>query len=130
MKKYNRWKPCWKKIGTVKRYFRSRWEANYGFYLEWLLKHGKIKKWEHEPETFWFKGIKRGVLSYLPDFRITLLNGDIEYHEIKGWMDARSKTKIKRMAKYFPKVTLVVIDSKEYRKLKLQVCKIVPGWEE
>ena len=44
--------------------------------LEWLKKNKQIKKWEHEPETFWFEGIMRGCRSYLPDFRVT------EHHTI------------------------------------------------
>ena len=94
-----------------------------------LLPIGEIKKWEHEPETFWFESIMRGCRSYLPDFRVTENNGSIVYHEVKGWMDARSKTKIKRMAKYHPDVKLIVIDSKAYNALAKQMSKSIVGWE-
>jgi len=104
----------WRTIRGIRKYYRSQWEANYARYLEWLRLKGKIEFWEHEPKTFWFEEIKRGVRSYLPDFRVTELNGDIVYHEVKGYMDSRSHTKIKRMAKYFPKVKLIVIGRKEY----------------
>ena len=123
------WKAAWREIGGVRKYYRSAWEANYARFLEWLKARGEIQRWEHEPKTFWFKGIRRGCVSYLPDFRVTKKNGDIEYYEVKGWMDARSVTKIARMAQYHPTVKLVVIDGKAYRRLAQAVGRIVPGWE-
>ena len=60
---------------------------------------GEILKWEYEPETFWFEKIKRGVRTYTPDFKVTEKDGSIIFHEVKGYMDARSKTKLKRMKK-------------------------------
>jgi hypothetical protein len=113
----------------VNCYFRSRWEANYARYLELLRQHGKITSWDHEPETFWFNGVKRGCVSYLPDFKVTMPDGSIEYHEVKGWMDAKSKTKIKRMAKYHPSVKLIVIATKEYNALKKTAAAVIGDWE-
>lgn len=123
------WKAAWNEIGGKRKFFRSRWEANYARYLEWLKQGGEIRDWEHEPKVFWFEGIRRGCVSYLPDFSVETKTGELEYHEVKGWMDARSKTKIKRMAKYFPSVKLIVIDSKFYRSLDKTLRNVVPGWE-
>ena len=123
----------WREIGGKRNYYRSQWEANYARYLEWLKQRGEILDWEHEPETFWFEGIKRGVCSYLPDFRVTEKKRDgsisIEYHEVKGWMDGRSATKIRRMAKYHPDVKLIVIDAGQYRALCRDAAALVEGWE-
>ena len=124
------WKSAWHDIGGKRNFYRSRWESSYGYYLEWLKVKKQILEWEHEPKTFWFDGIKRGVVSYLPDFRVTELNGSIVYHEVKGWMDARSKTKIRRMAKYHPTVKLIVIDSNGYKALARSASAFVPGWEK
>lgn len=124
------WKAAWREIGGVRKYYRSKWEANYARYLEWLKKGGHIKDWAHEPQVFWFDGIKRGCVSYLPDFRVVESNGAESFHEVKGWMDDRSKTKIQRMAKYHPSVTLIVVDSKAYAEIKRKVSSLVPGWEE
>jgi hypothetical protein len=124
------WKASWRVVGGKRVYFRSRWEANYARYLQWLVEQRQITGWEHEPETFWFDAVKRGCVSYLPDFRVTNPDGSIEYHEVKGWMDARSKTKIKRMKKYHPKVKLVVIDGPVYKKLHAAVRSIIGGWEQ
>lgn len=123
------WKAAWRTHGGQRCFFRSRWEANYAAYLEWLRSIGQIQSWEHEPHTFWFEGIRRGVVSYLPDFRVTNPNGSIEWHEVKGWMDARSKTTIARMAKYHPSEKLVVVAGKQYNEIKRKVSSIVPGWE-
>lgn len=123
------WGAAWREIGGYKKYYRSKWEANYARYLEWLKQKGDISDWKHEPETFWFDGIKRGCMSYLPDFKVTESNGSIAYHEVKGWMDDRSKTKIKRMAKYHPNVKLIVIDSKSYASIKKVMQPIIKDWE-
>lgn len=124
------WKAGWREIGGIPKYYRSKWEANYAHYLQWLKEKGQILAWKHEPKTFWFGEIKRGCVSYLPDFLVTELDGKEAYHEVKGWMDDRSKTKIKRMAKYYPEVKLIVIDSKGYAALRKSVQGLVPGWEE
>lgn len=111
-------------------YFRSAWEANYARYLNWLRDHKQIKDWAYEPETFEFAAIKRGARFYTPDFRLTNNDNSVEYHEIKGWMDSRSATKLKRMAKYHPKVKLVLIDKQGYTAIARTVGKLmIPNWE-
>lgn len=126
---FSRGKSGWVELGGKKIYARSGWEANYARFLQLQKDSAQISEWQHEPDTFWFDGIKRGVRSYLPDFKVTTLSGDIEYHEVKGWMDSKSKTKIKRMKKYHPTVKLVVIDASSYRKLASKVKHVVTGWE-
>lgn len=123
------WKQGWHTVGGKRCYFRSKWEVNYARYLEWLKGLGEISEWEYEPDTFWFEAIKRGTRCYTPDFKVTEANGKVAYHEIKGWMDDRSKTKLKRMAKYHPEVQLVLVDSSAYKKLARQVKNLVPDWE-
>lgn len=98
-------------------YMRSSWELKYAGYLDLLERGNQITNWEYETDTFWFEEIKRGVRSYKPDFKIFNNDGSIEYHEVKGWMDSKSITKIKRMAKYYPNVKLVIIDKQRYRQL-------------
>lgn len=119
----------WRIIGGVRRYYRSRWEANYARYLEMMRTQGQILGWEHEPEVFWFDCIKRGSNNYKPDFRVCLMDYTIEYHEVKGYMDPKSKTKIKRMAKYHPQVKLIVIDKNWFKAANKMVRYVVPGWE-
>jgi hypothetical protein len=123
------WKAGWREIGGRRIFFRSRWEANYARYLEWLRSRGEIQSWEHEPHTFWFDGIRRGCVSYLPDFRVTEAGGTIRWHEVKGWMDARSKTVLDRMAKYHPAEVIVLIREKQYEEIRRKVGAIIKGWE-
>lgn len=112
------------------RYFRSRSEANYARYLNLLQKQGKILGWEYEPHTFWFEGIKRGTRDYTPDFKLHLPNGKHEWHEVKGWMDQKSRTRLKRMAKYFPDETVVVIGMKWFAQARRNgLAAAIDGWE-
>jgi len=115
---YSRSNNGWYRINRKKYYFRSGWEVVYACYLEWLRSKKEIKRWEYEPDIFWFEKIRRGVRSYCPDFKIFNNNKSIEYHEVKGYMDSKSITKIKRMAKYYPETKLIVIAKDEYYAVK------------
>lgn len=81
-----------------------------------MKEKGLINDWEHEPKTFWFETIKRGVRSYLPDFKVHNPDGTHYWIEVKGYMDQRSRTKIKRFAKYYPDERLVVYDKEWLKK--------------
>ena len=117
------YKQFWAKIGDKEPiYFRSSWEYYYAIFLEKLLQDKKIVSWKHEPKTFWFEGIKRGIRSYLPDFCVTHLNGTEEWCEVKGYFDSKSQTKMKRMAKYYPEVNIRLVDSTWFKK-NLQAIK-------
>lgn len=105
-------KPEWRTVGGQRCYFRSKREAAYAETLEMMRRTGSIVSWEHEPGWFYFDGIRAGVTRYLPDFRVTFANGRIEYHEVKGWLDPKSVTALRRMAKYHPTVKVVLIGAK------------------
>lgn len=109
-------------------YWRSKWEANYARYLNWLQARGVIEAWSYEPTTFWFEKIKRGVRSYKPDFLICE-NGKSYFVEVKGWMDAKSMTKLKRMAKYYPEVDLRLVGKAEYEAIRRSASQLIEGWE-
>lgn len=111
------------------RYFRSMWEANWARYLNWLQHIGEIQRWAYEPRTFYFHGIKRGSRSYTPDFQVVNRDSSIEYHEVKGWMDPQSATKLKRMRKYYPQVTVILVDQAAYAAVARQLRRFIPRWE-
>lgn len=67
-------------------------------------------------------------MSYLPDFRVTTNDNSKEYHEVKGWMDAKSRVKIKRMAKYHPEIKMVIVDQDRYKQIASTVSLLIPGW--
>lgn len=123
------WKAGWREIGGVRKYYRSRWEANYARYLNWLVAKKQLNSWAHETTTFWFPQIKRGVCSYLPDFEVETLDGKTEFHEVKGYLDSKSKTKLKRMAKYHPEIKVVLISQKLYLSIEKAASALVQGWE-
>ncbi len=111
-------------------YLRSTWEANYARYLDVLLKAREIRSWEYEAETFEFNGIKRGNRFYTPDFKVVNWDGSIEYHEVKGWMDPRSATKLKRMAHFYPGIKIVLIDQKQMLSIRRTAGNLIPKWEK
>lgn len=123
------WKQGWRNIGGYDKYYRSRWEANYARYLEFLKQNGEIKNWFHEPKTFWFEDILRGCRSYLPDFLVINKDNSEEYHEVKGWMDDKSKTKLKRMDKYYPNIKIVLIQEAWFKENSAKLKPIIKGWE-
>lgn len=104
-------------------YFRSSWEANIARYYNYIG-----IKWEYEPKTFIFKDITYGSVSYTPDF---YLPEEDKWIEVKGWMDGKSKTKLKRFKKQYPEEykKLELIQQKEYNEIKRKMCNIIKNWE-
>jgi hypothetical protein len=111
-------------------YVRSIWEANYARYLNYLVSRGTIAGWTYEPKTFQFRGITRGTRDYTPDFRVDLLNGGHEWHEVKGWLDPKSKTRLKRMARYFPDEHVSLVQHEWFARARRSgLAALIPGWE-
>ena len=110
---------------------RSRWEANYARYLNWLIAHtDEVISWEFEAEHFEFTKIKKGTKFYTPDFRVHLKGDAIEYHEVKGWRHPKGETALKRMAKYFLYIKIVVVDAEWFKAVKRQgLPSMIEGWE-
>ncbi len=117
-----------KRADLGNQFFRSSWEANYARYLNWRLEQGEIAAWEFEARTFVFEGAQRGVISYTPDFKVVCQDGSCEWHEVKGWLDEKSKERLRKMAEYYPAEKLVLIDRKAYQRLERQM-RTLPHWE-
>jgi hypothetical protein len=125
---YTKVTKLWWEIEPERRFYaKSKWEYNYACFLEWSIKAELILDWKYEPDTFWFEGIKRGINNYTPDFKVTETSGAVYWVEVKGWMDDKSKTKIKRMAKYHPNVRLVLVQKKQMDSIK-KIASMLPGW--
>lgn len=119
----------WWENDTGKRYYmRSKWEFNIACYLDYLVAHKKIKDWDYEADTYWFDGVKRGTNSYKPDFKVFNNDDTFEYWEVKGQMDAKSATKLKRMQKYHPSIKVVLIRAAEYQAIG-KYSALLPGWQ-
>jgi hypothetical protein len=122
------WKQDWAEIGGKRNFYRSRWEYRYALYLDFMKKHKHILDWEHEPKTFYFEGIKRGTTNYKPDFQVLFPSGNHEWIEVKGYMDSKSVTKIKRMAKYHPEEKLRVVNGEWFKNNAPMLKKVLPSW--
>jgi len=108
--------------------FRSGWEQNYAYYLEWLKKQGQIKDWEYEPERYYFittEGNRQRAFGngYLPDFRVTNLDGTTYLIEIKG--RSQGMMKLRRMKRFYPDIKIELVDAKAYNELKRKVGKML-----
>lgn len=112
-----------KRADLNNQYFRSAWEANIARYYNFLG-----VKWEYEPKTFIFENIRRGSVSYTPDFYLV---EEDKWIEVKGWMDKKSKTKLNRFKKYYPDEykKLVLIQEKEYKEIKRKISHFIENWE-
>lgn len=136
------------------QFFRSSWEANLYRYLKHTI--GKSALIEYEPTdfTFWQFGIKKGTVSYTPDFKITYVdesgNKTYEWIEVKGgFLKSQDKTKIRRFQKYYPdeakhlRAVTPGLNSKTalffkevgvpikyvYPDLNKEYKKVIPNWE-
>ena len=96
--------------------------------LSFTVKVVSIESLALSDGTFRFKDVVLPNDGSSPQF-ITELDGAIYFVEVKGWMDPKSKTKLKRMAKYYPKVDLRVVGAAEYRELDRKLGAAIPGWE-
>lgn len=102
---------------------------NFARYLQWLKVNKSINKWEYESHTFWFEGLKRGTVSYKPDFFILENDGIAWYAEVKGYFDSKSLTKIKRFKRYYPNLNLRIIDKNWFTRNNKQMKGLIKEWE-
>ena len=137
-----------KRVDCGNALLRSAWEANSYRYIKSLSAVDFI---EVEPTTFSFApfGVLKGTVSYTPDFKVHLKNGDYIWVEVKGYIDRQGKTKIRRFKKYYPeeasKLHCIVGSEKTssarffqdedipaffyYNRIKEQYSKSIPNWE-
>lgn len=119
-------------------FFRSKAEANYARYLNFMS-----IRWQYEPRVFDFEKIRRGCVSYKPDFYLPETD---RWIEVKGWFDKKSITRLNRFKRYYPdefkKLVLVLQSRKamwtaarlglpyeDYRRIAQQVSGFVKHWE-
>lgn len=98
--------------------FRSGWEENFAYYLEWRKNRGEIKDWEYEPERIvWLGG------SYLPDFKVWNNDGSYCFCEVKG--KSQGIRKFKRAQKEHKGIKFELWDRTAYMELKKKMGKIL-----
>ncbi len=97
----------------------NKTEAWYSEYLDHLLGNDQIVGWRYEGIT-----LRIGDnCTYTPDFYVQLLNGEIEFHEIKGgYFRDDARVKFKTSQTIFPEFTFKWIEIKKVGK-EYQVTK-------
>lgn len=80
-------------------------EARYAMRLEAMRAAGELACWK-------FEAVKLRLADktfYTPDFLVIHLNGDIEFHETKGFWRDDARVKIKVAAELFPMFSFVAV---------------------
>lgn len=103
-------------LGRTK--FRSSYEANYARFLNREMELGRVESWSYEPDVFRFHGYDEGPHDYTPDFGVRYTGGAFEYHEIKGFMNGRSKKRLRRMKQQYPDVRIRLVDEDWFNRAK------------
>lgn len=99
----------WHIIGNRKYFFRSKLEYRWAQYLELLKRAGEVLYWDYEAVKFEFEKIRSGTVFYTPDFRVKYADETVIWQELKGHLTSKDVTKFKRMAKYYPEETLILV---------------------
>ena len=94
--------PCTETVGGKTCHFRSKMEYRYARYLELLKTSGHIVDWNYERTKFVFPTEMTGAKQFLIDFDVLTIQGEIVHHEVKGYLDSRDITKLRRVAKHYP----------------------------
>ncbi len=120
-------------------YFPCRMEANLFRFYRWLKARRLINDFVYQPPEFDFSAVyKHGTNRYRPDFWIERFGNHadntnpalpVTYIEAKGYLDPKSKTKLKRMAKLYPLVKVEIIGWPEYQQIEREYAALIPGWE-
>jgi len=107
--------------------FRSSWEANWARFLNHQKTAGFVVSWEYESEAFRLTGDAK---AYRPDFKVCYANGQVEFHEIKGYMSRLCAEKLIAMAEQHPSVRVVLADKRVYFRVARKFRKMIPNWEQ
>jgi hypothetical protein len=82
----------------------NKWELRYAGELEVQRVCGLIDCWEFEPRKL--RLAPRTY--YTPDF-LVVRNGEMEYHEVKGWLRDDASVKFKVAAEMYPACTFIMV---------------------
>lgn len=79
-------------------------EAEYMTVLDVRKAAGEIVDWWFERYTLTLSYARPGVKGqrYTPDFAVQLLDGELEFHELKGFRDYLNMNKLKMAGELFP----------------------------
>ncbi|MBX4188246.1 MAG: DUF1064 domain-containing protein [Candidatus Doudnabacteria bacterium] len=75
-------------------WYHSKKEAKYAEELDWLLKAKKIQSWERQVKIDITVNGKH-ICNYYCDFKVINKDGDVEFHEVKGFATSEWQLKWK-----------------------------------
>jgi|SRR6185369_4088245 len=88
--------------------YDSKAEALYAFRLDGLKAAGEILGWNRQVKIpLWVQGVRVCVM--VVDFEVSLLDGDLQYHEVKGWETPEYKIKLKLFKALYPNADYRVV---------------------
>lgn len=89
----------------------NKTETAYMAILDERKRAGEIVEWWFERFTFTLSHSRPNVAGqrYTPDFAVMLADGEIEFHEVKGFMDEKNMNKLKMAGELFPFVFRLVM---------------------
>jgi len=88
--------------------YDSKKEASYAEQLDWMVKAGEIKEWSRQAKIDCTVNGKH-VCNYFIDFEVTLPDGRIEFHEVKGFETDVWRLKWKLSQAVYPDRTFVLV---------------------
>lgn len=89
----------------------NKQEVEYAEVLKQRQLAGEIAEWHYERVTFTLSHSRPGVKGqrYTPDFMVMLMDGVIEFHELKGFRDDKNMNKLKLAGEMFPFAFFLVV---------------------
>jgi len=106
-------------------------EAEYArLYLEPRRLLGEVVRYEYEPDTLALSERlpRKNRCSYTPDYKVTLPNGAVEYHEVKGgFIEGDAYVKWKWAIERYPQFVFIL--ATKQRKGKWRIQKF-GGWDQ
>ncbi len=89
-------------IGGQTCHFRSKLEAKWARYLQFLKQNGHILDWQYESHRFQFHDVETAPVGYTPDFLVFKTDGTAVWQELKGYLESQDATKYRRMHEQYP----------------------------
>ena len=82
----------------------NKTEAEYMLVLGARKAAGEIVRWDFERYTLTLSHSRPGVKGqrYTPDFMVQLPDGEMEFHEVKGFRNEKTMNKLKIASEMFP----------------------------
>jgi hypothetical protein len=89
---------------------------------------GEIVRYEYEPDTLALSERlpKKNRCSFTPDWKVTFPDGAVEYHEVKGFMEADAYIKLKWAIERHPQFVFILATRQRKGRWRIQE---FGGWE-